>query len=376
MVLGAVDQASLSYDELKNINLMAMRISQPEQDHIKLEMQLSEQTSIGSWIFNPQKKDGGPWMIYSSASSSVSLRPMLWRADSLSNALEIDDNQIVTLHSAVTLVNRDYRTLVIERILSEMCGDFEHSGWEYIRQLSKQNKHLPLTTYNIWSIAVKNAQFLVAIVLQTDESFSQRFGEELPVFWELIPLQDWFAVFSAYKKYLKKIIEDESDVENFINGRINRVGYLSESMVIVAEIIRVQIAGDANQGLGFMKAQPDFARQTTLGVINESKQELLTRHANSSWPEVLKAELITHATKSGSKFQEWLNLNNTQDHQRAVLILPILLAICCADADMPSAWLGDAVIIFKLKCLKDFDSEWFNTNFKVLLAYLSQQVSQ
>jgi|GEM_PF-1501409 len=54
-------------------------------------------------------------------------------------------------------------------------------------------------------------------------------------------------------------------------------------------------------------------------------------------------------------------------------ILPIVLAASCADSDKPKIGLNDAAAIFKLKCLKTFDEDWFNTVFKRALAYLAQQ---
>ncbi|MEI6268564.1 MAG: STY4851/ECs_5259 family protein [Methylococcaceae bacterium] len=375
VVLSASDQAQLSYDNITNIDLMAMRLAQPVQEHIKLDMQKSEQTTIGSWLFYPEKREDGPWMIYPSANSSVSLRPMLWRVGLTPDVSDTVNNHIKTLHEAVNLPGKDSRNKIIADILTDMCADFEHSGWEYLRQLSKQNEHLPLTTFNIWSVAVTNTQFLPALVLQMDESFSQRFGEELPVFWELIPLADWVSVFSAYKDYLKKVIDDEPDVLILLNGRIKRISHLCVSMEIVTDILRVSLLGDSDQQLNFMKSAPDIARQITIEAINAAKQELLARHANSNWPEVLKSELIFHATRIESIQQQWLNINNMMDYQRALIILPVLLAVCCSKGDIPNSWVGDAVIIFKLKCLKDFDCDWFNATFKITLAYLSQQAT-
>ena len=376
VILSEGAQVGLSYDDLANIKLKAMRLAQPEQEHITLEKQVSEQTTVGSWFFCPEKREAGPWIIYPSVDSSVTLRAILWQVGGAKEISDIDVDSISTLHTALTLADKDIRHEVVNGILSKMYEDFAHSGWEYLRQLSLKNNHLPLTTFDIWSVAVTNTKFLAALVLQMDEAFSQRFGEELPVFWELISLQEWLDVFTTFREYLQKVIDDEADVFSLLKGRIKKIGYLCDSMGIVTDILRVELFGEVNQELNLMRSAPDFAKKITIDGINSAKQELLTRHANSSWPEVLKAELISHAITSGSRDQQWLNLSEMQEHQRAVLILPILLACCCSEANIPNSWAGDEVIIFKLKCLKDFDSEWFNTNFKVLLAYLSQQVSQ
>jgi hypothetical protein len=110
-----------------------------------------------------------------------------------------------------------------------------------------------------------------------------------------------------------------------------------------------------------------------VGMIKDAQQELDRRQADSKWLEVLKPELITHWAKMNKSLQQWLKLENISDHHRAVVILPVLLAAYCANTSRPENWIGDAVVIFKLKRLKDFDEDWFNAVFKIVLAYLSQQ---
>jgi len=370
VALNTNDHACLSYDTLSQIQLMAMRLSQPEQEHIKLDVKSSEQTEVGCWFFYPDKRVAGPWLIYSSATSSVSLRPILWNVGDEQDVSTLDEREISTLHSAVTVGQTQTRHQIIKVILERMCTDFEHSGWAYLRHLWKQCDHLPLASFDVWSIAVTDTKLLAALVLQMDESFTQKFGEELPVFWELIPLEDWLAVFNNYSDYLKQVMEDKADVFTIIETRIKRISYLCASMDIVARILNQSLCGTVDQELIFMK-QPVL--DNVMSMINSSQQELDRRQADSKWLEVLKPELITHWTKMDKSVQQWLKLENVSEHHRAVVILPVLLAACCANVNIPEVWIGDAAVIFKLKRLKDFDEDWFNAAFNITLAYLSQQ---
>lgn len=363
VALNTSDHACLSYDTLAQIQLMAMRLSQPEQEHIKLDAQSSGQTETGCWLFYPEKKVAGPWLIYPSATSSVSLRPILWIVSDESKADSLVGREISTLHSAVMVDQTQPRHQAINAILERMCSDFEHSGWSYLRQLWKQCAHLPLASFDVWSIAVTDTKLLAAMVLQMDESFTRKFSEELPVFWELIPLNDWLAIFTHYKNYLENVIDD-ADVNEMLEMRIEKIGAVSQSLDIVTRILKQWLCNKANQ-------HPSFSQVSLL--ISQYQQELDRRQANSHWPEVLKLELITHWKQMCKSQQQWLKLENISDHHRAVVILPMLLAAYCANTNTPENWIGDAAVIFKLKRLKAFDEDWFNEVFNIALAYLSQQ---
>ncbi|MEI6269086.1 MAG: STY4851/ECs_5259 family protein [Methylococcaceae bacterium] len=365
VALNSTDQVGLSYDSLTQIQLMAMRLSQPEQEHIKLEVQSSQQTATGYWLFTPQKREPGPWMIYPSATSSVSFRPILWQVGAEPVAGILANIDTLTLHSAVTIAQKNLRHNVIKNILERMCTDFEHSGWAYLRHLWKHSQHLPLSSFDVWPLAVTNNKCLTALALQMDESFTQKLGEELPVFWELIPLADWLATFSCYSEYLDQVMDDKADVLTIIQIRIKHISNLGESMTIVAKIINQKLFDVIDPELDFIINN----RPIALSEINKAKQELLQRQARNNWPPVLGAKLKADWQKITQPVN--LKLDEIPDHKHGVIILPLLLAIYCTNTQTPKTWFGDNTIIFKLKCLKAFDEDWFNTTFRIALAYLS-----
>ena len=291
------------------------------------------------------------------------MRPILWVVGDEPEAVPLAEREISTLHSAVTVGSTQSRHQAIKAILEQICTDFEHSGWSYLRHLWRQCAHLPLASFDVWSIAVMDTKLLAALVLQMDESFTRKYSEELPVFWELIPLNDWLAVFTHYKNYLENVMDD-ADVNEMLEMRIEKVGAVSQSLDIVTRILKQWLCNKANQ-------HPSFSQVSLL--ISQYQQELDRRQANSHWPEVLKLEIVSHWKKMGKLQQQWLKLENISDHHRAVVILPVLLAAYCANTNTPENWIGNAAVIFKLKRLKAFDEDWFNEVFNISLAYLSQQ---
>ena len=86
---------------------------------------------------------------------------------------------------------------------------------------------------------------------------------------------------------------------------------------------------------------------------------------------MLKNEIIQYWSDLNEVEQSLLNVDDVLDHHLATLLLPVLLAKFCL-TEVPENWLADAIHIFKLKQLKAFDDDWFNTAFRFSLAYLSQ----
>jgi hypothetical protein len=366
--LSQPDHARLPYDTLTGINLKAMRLSQPEQQHIELETQQSGGVPTGSWLFQPEKREAEPWLIYPAEKSTVSLRPILWAVGYEADMPYHTETDVTTLHSAVKIGPTEARQEAVKRILRQMGWDFSHSGWSYLQELWKHCQHLPLSSFDVWAIAVSEPQVLAALVLQMDTGFIDKLNAELPVFWELLPLADWLAVYSAYQQYLQQAME-EADLKDFMTARIDKITAACPSLDVVAKILKLSLCGIQDQDLQIRFMPPEQFMQ----MLGEQRQDLDRRQADSDWPTVLKPELLSAWQQLKRNQQFGLNLENVSEHHRVVVSLPILLAVQCADAITLNMDLKNATAIFKLNCLKTFDEDWFNTVFKWALAYLSQK---
>jgi len=367
--LSQPDHASLSYDALTGINLMAMRLSQPEQKHIELEAQQSGGAPTGNWCFQPEKREAEPWLIYPAQGSRVALRPILWVVGYQAGQNEYHhtpDTQ--TLHSAVKIGHNETRRSTIKAILSAMSHDFNHSGWDYLRQLWKDCPHLPLSSFDVWTNAVTDSQVLAALVLQMDTDFIDKLNAELPVFWELLPLSAWLAVYSAYRAYLRQVMDDD-DVNDMLAWRIDKISAACPSLDVVAKLLKLMLCGTQDQDLQIRFLPPEQFIQ----MLGERRQELDRRQADSEWPTLLQAELRSAWQQLTPAQQLGINLDDIPQHHHPIVILPLLLAAHCANGGQTNTWLGNPAAIFKLKRLKNFDEDWFNTVFKWALAYLSQQ---
>ncbi|TAL51561.1 MAG: hypothetical protein EPN89_03285 [Methylovulum sp.] len=369
--LSAYDHARLSCDTLDGIELMAMRLSQPEQEQIRLEQRVSEHAMTGSWLFYPEKKVAEPWLIYPAKTSSVPLRPILWAVDyEPGNSYHLE-GEISTLHKAVKMGQTQARHDAIKNILEQMCLDFSHSGWDYLRQLWRHCPHLPLSSFDVWTIAVADTRLLTALVLQMDTAFSQKLSEELPVLWELVPLHDWQAVFVGYRQHLQQQGMEPADANEILTMRITKLSNIAQTLDVVEKLLKQSLLGITDQDL-----QIKYLPLAQLGGMIDQERQALDRRqaqADSNWPTFLKTELLSAWQELKPVQHFGLELNQIAEHHHAVVMLPILLASYCAETCVPESWPGNATVIFKIKRLKAFDEEWFNTVFKWALAYLSQQ---
>lgn len=366
--LSADDHAALSQDLMNQVQLKGMRMTQPEQKHIELEAKRSEITESGSWFFYPEKRQADPWLIYPGEESAVSFRPILW--DVQSEYDEVSKEEMVSsFFYAVKISDPVIRQANLERLLDELCGDFEHKNWEYLKNLWRKCRHLPLTTFDVWKLAVKNTKVLAAFVLQMDEKFLVRLTSELPVLWELIPLSDWLQVMSQYKYYLKKHTEDDNDLSELLSMRLEKISQLSDSMDMVSRLLSSILLNRTDKELIFMQmhANERFLRDR----INDAYQELCRCQADSQWPEMLNAEINAKCSLLNNSFQNIIPSVQLTHHE-SIIALPILLASFCLTAP-PTEWIGESVHIFKLKQLKTFDEQWFNTAFKFVVAFQYQQ---
>ena len=369
--LDFMDSTQLSYLQIANVKLKAMRLSQPEEKHITLEERRSENTEVGSWFFYPEKRVAEPWLIYPCKDSAVLFRPLLWMGSNESEKHNLEPLEISTLHSAVMLESPVLRQLVIKKVLAKMCFDFTHSGWDYLKILAKEMDHLPLACFDIWSVVVTENKMLIALVLQMEQRFIEKLTAELPVFWEFISLSEWLVVFEQYQRYLQQQMGDDFDVNILVESRINRLDYLPDSIGIVAKILKIILCENVDQELNLM-TMPAALDIFVFPPLNDAKQELERRPKSDDWSlDKLENEIIQYWNGLNEVEQSLVNIDNVRDQYVATLLLPVLLAKFCL-TEVPEYWLADAIHIFKLKQLKSFDDDWFNTAFNLSLAYLSQ----
>ena len=141
----ALDSAILSQmslNALEGMHLSTLFLNQPEQFDEPLQPCTSNGVLTGEWLFSPEKRQPGPWLIYPLIDSHVKFRTLLWN---VGEPEEFDENQldkISTLPKAICISDQSDRAQAIRKVLGLMSEDMDHKSWGYLDCLWKKNQSL------------------------------------------------------------------------------------------------------------------------------------------------------------------------------------------------------------------------------------------
>lgn len=351
----------IGFDKLKNLRLETMRMSQPEQTPIPLESITSQGMEMGIWRFSPETRTPGPWLIYSAKNSEVLVRPLLW------NVLgQTSPEYAKSIHAAVFIADEGERSAVFQRLFFEMAKESSHSGWDYLRALWNNYKHLPLTTFQVWRESISNTSLLAAMVIYLEQENLARLEEEMPVMWELVPVQVWEEVLRSYRETLMVAIDEATIIQKLIGDAIDRIANLNDVMGTVAKVIRQCIFDETDPGLKFM--QEPTSRTITVQFVAKAHKVLLQRQSEAKWPSFLKREVEQAWSELPSPLKELIP--GEQLYRATVVHFPFTLVYRLFK---DSGDVGDPLHVFKYRQLKQFDEDWYNYAFSYACGYWSQK---
>jgi hypothetical protein len=362
-VLGDID-----VDELHDIHISALNFNQPEQADITLDAKYSEGVSMGTWSFHPEKRKPGPWLIYPLENSKVQFRPLLWNVTNLGDSNQENSLKINSLPRAISIENQFSRNEGIFHVLGLMAEDANHKSWEYLTHLWVKCRHLPLSTFDVWKVAANTPSFLACLLIRNNDDIIVKLENEFPIVWELVTLSDWKNALQLYQNKISGSLTDDVELVNsLLLKKINLIEKLGPSLISMAQILKFDILGTASPGLAAMKIPVQDFLQPQLTALTQS---LLQNHAESSWPVFLSSIVTTKTQSLPSFYVDFLTSHHI--FQRPIIYLPLLLA-WQAFSDEQDNWAMNSSELFKIKQLIQFDQDWFEAVFQLLLGWLSQQ---
>jgi len=359
-------------------------LNQPEQEGTGLTAITSEGCHVGVWSFHTENIEEGPWLIFPAKESTLQFRPMLWIVGASDPGPGISSAESVkSLQKAIRINDKDQREEAIRLVLRQMALDLDHKSWDYLENLTRKCGHLPLSTFDVWRIAISQTPFLAALLVKKGfEDIIERLEGELPVIWEMVPINHWYHALNEFRNRLIKsvqgdngIVSDEDNpmIEKVILKRIERIQDLSQSMKSVAAILRSQLLQNEDIELRLFKAISDISFNE---ILKEKFQNVLRKQSEKTWPVLLSKQLNSNFGALPDRLKA--NIHTHHDFQEPVAYLPAILAWCISiDDDISvekSSWLGSPVNIFKIQQLKNFDEEWFSDAFQFLSGWVSQQL--
>jgi hypothetical protein len=380
---------SLNAARLAELGAMAIQLDAPGNEPLVLE-RYDEEGLVG-WRVPVESLEPGPWLIYPVANSPLLFRPMLWTIR-CGSAMEVAKNggtggeaEPGVLSGGAALANhiepkgmarggrllttikiRDEadRNRALEAVVEAMAVDFEASDWLPLEQLTAQLYHLPFSALDVWRVFACSTAGLAALALRGHRfplNFLERFSNEMPAVWEMVPLSAWVKAMRAHVAFEGK----QSILATDLASRVQSIIAILPSLRVMLEVAQTICLGKDTPDVHFAKSAPQDFFKNLLFVGEHSPYQVLLResaNADLRWLNDLQNE-ITRAR--GSVLGRFLQANEAP-FRETVINLPILLAASAATGEVmrwertPSAR--------TLRQYQDFCADWFREAFDLTMA--------
>ncbi|KZY93163.1 hypothetical protein A3744_18305, partial [Oleiphilus sp. HI0073] len=369
--------SKLSLEEQVALSVDAILLNQPESNVLAPQQVTSEGVFLGEWEFDSLNRKAGLWFLFPEPESQIFFRPMLWPVGGKeSQQLTLDDSASVkTLQRAVWVNDPRSRLEAIREVLHGMTLDFGHSGWDYLKALTDKCGHLPLSAFDVWSVAATEPPFLAAMATHAElEGIVDKMVDELPVLWELVSYADWENAITVYQAYHHRLYSGDavsldpsivSVVRELLKASVlEKIESLSPSLKSTRQRLESQFLRVEDKELNLFSYPYEMVVK---GQVEDLKRNLVTRNSESEWPIMLQRTLEHQLDNLPGALTN--DLRVFRGYQKSVMFLPAVLAARQVGLK-DELWIGDTVTVFKLQRIKEFDRDWFELMFNLISAWL------
>ena len=371
----------LSLADIESLPVLAIRLNSPGEEPIRLSQTYSEETPTGRWEFPVAALTPGPWLIFPGVDSPIMFRPMLWPIhpdELLENVASAERSELTSevsvpigLAAALGMPAESKRNEAMDTVISLLAHDFLNSDWSMVEHLAGLLGHLPLSTLDLWRRFTHSSLGMAALAMRfgnLPQGFSERFSNELPFVWELIPLDAWTGAMrstieqgnSWYGKEAAAVV-----IPAYLDKRIQTIASTCPSLRVLLEAARAIATGTINQELrlvqqGFMNQV--FADQLFTGE-DSRVQQLLRNNAEEEWPSGFSEEISIAKRNGGNNYfsKERFSFHDP------VINIPIYLALCASDAFDFAVEVTEKSLR-SIREIQSFDPDWFAEAFDLTIA--------
>lgn len=309
------------------------------------------------WIFPHDGREAGPWLITGWQGGTSRLRPLLITVGSPL------PEQHQGLERIGLLAGMRQREAAFHGLLQEMTQDIDHADWPRLVAMARTLGTLPATTFEAVRALARNKVAAVMVLLaaaSNDFDAIYRNLEELPFFWHLVSPRDWLrAVRRLHAAHVQCAKEGglrqtpEQLTEERLGGIVERLAIWHPAHPVLATfLMRGTGSGPVAALSGGREDDVRFWRE-----FKRLRGELLSRHAEDSWP------IARIARESGAMAPERKRcLENQPGFQHDILIAPYEAAyLAISEKSLPDEH------IVELRLLRTFDEEWFDRAYALAL---------
>ncbi len=375
VTLAAAGIAQLDAESLASLDALALRLDAPAEEPERLTQRLSAGSPTGAWFFETGGREPGAWLIYPPTGVGDRFRPTLW-------TIPGGTQPNSPLATVLVIEDQDQRAAALDQVVAALAADFTEPCWSDLEQLAGQLGHLPLGTLDLWRRLAASPDAMAALALRLhtdiDATFIDRFSEELPFAWELIPFQTWHTAAERLHRQCTAWFphgndwrrEQQCRLDTLVDSFGQRHGALTKLLGVLRCVALARDCPEVN-AIRSPGADQWFSDQLFSGV-DSALNRLRTAHAqddDEAWPtDAWIARRIRDCASQQQPGCALLASGYLQDRvHNTVMNLPLLLAAEVATGRSVD-WFKQPTHIHQLRCHRAFDPDWFDTAFDYTFA--------
>ena len=357
---------SQQVQDLERLSVLAVRLESPGDEALSLEPCVSEGVATGGWLFSPQLRSPGSWLIYPAADSNLPFRPTLWPVQG-----EISEDRGIS--GAFSIVDQQAREQRIDETIEILASDFHNEDWEKVEQLAGLAGHLPLPTLDIWRRFAHSPRGMAALALRFSSlslkpEFITRFSQELPFAWEAIAFSDWQVAIRQLEAQCVDLFGEQdglSVLRPHLSGRIQLLTSRNGSLAFLLGIAATEWLPDTEKDVEGLKNVGQNARQILFEGEDSKLMALRRLHADDKWPDDLSS--VWSSITLDPRVESCLH-TRTERFSIWAINIPIILAAQVVTGQTIE-WFHHAERIHALRNYQAFDEDWFEEAYNWTIAH-------
>jgi hypothetical protein len=350
VVLPPASQARLNSGWEANLTVKMLPLWAPATEAIELQGDATMAWSV------PQTLEPGPWWVLGYDGDWPRFRPLLWVVDGEPNLVEVG-----ALTQAILEQSRQARQDKFQMLAQALAADTEHPDWPRVFDYLQLTHTYPASAFDLFRHIVNTPEAMVlALLKSSDEEFELvwSLAEQLPFAWHLVSVSSWLQaaerLFSALSDGLSGYDPQGALLQDMFGGFRQRVTSHQPFFKSVCDWIGERLF-PGYQIIGSELALARHDESMLIAFIQQQEKELQARHdANQRFPD--GPRVMQRATLPD--FLQVLQFDRLSYPFRPVRYAPFVAAQISLDAqNYPEP------LLFELRQLREFDSEWFDNAF-------------
>ncbi|MEZ9835358.1 STY4851/ECs_5259 family protein [Vibrio breoganii] len=335
----------------QSVELLTVPLDKPDQTPLELvEISDSASSSLRVWKMPDEELQPGAWLVFNK-DLSQGIRPVMWSKD-----LELLPEAQNGFEEASGYGKRWDRLSAFSKVASDIAYDFTRKEWKYVRTLLAFDA-VPLTTFDLWRGAIKQNEFVFAMLLNANKNEIDRVWQidrQFPFVWYALSISDAVKVCSAYhQNLLDKLGDDMADVaQTRLFKKLRELVSYFPGFAPLSDLLLSKFDDKQNK--------PSLAPAAYSQHIFDLRNELSQRQVDSQWPKFSAEGILASVIHKVNP--EWKKVCFTDKHsfKNTIMNAPVLLALStCGQAQLRM----NPEIVHALREYRRFDEIYFDQAF-------------